>query len=378
MPEDETGSARGPGEPTEGSTRDVLQLPEHVPATSAAYQALERALERMSRFIPRAPNPPALAACLLGIRQSVHGLMSGTVNELAPVDVVHDGWAVRVVQRVRRLFIDEVGHGADHDAHSTVAVLIALDRIERELYGDGSEDIDDLDSVDRAAFELSLEVAHDMRSPLTAILFLLDMLRSGRSGALSPGQAKQLGIIYGAAFGLSQMVSDVVDHARAIDRQALPHPVPFSITDVLNSVRDILLPVIGERELDIVVSSITDDARVGLPDVLHRIVLNLATNAVKFTPAGRVTLAAAAQGGTRVRFSVSDTGPGLSEQTETQLFHAFRHAPTGRHVSFSSSGLGLAISEQLVRALGSELQANSSPGAGTRFEFLLDLPHSSR
>jgi signal transduction histidine kinase len=221
---------------------------------------------------------------------------------------------------------------------------------------------------------LPVEIAHDMRSPLTAILFLLDMLRSGRSGPVTATQSRQLGIAYGAAFGLSQMASDLIDHVRGNERLIESHPVEFSVTEMLHSVRDILAPVFEERGLAMHLVPPADFARVGFPMALHRVLLNLATNAVKFTPAGSVTVSASARGEKLLRFEVADTGKGIPGSVQTQLFRPFRSAAQEGRTVFSSSGLGLSICNDLVTALGGELCVTSEEGMGTTFFFELELP----
>ena len=109
--------------------------------------------------------------------------------------------------------------------------------------------------------ELVVEVAHDLRSPLTSILFLAETLQRGRSGPLTPVQERQLGLIYSAAFGLSTVASDVIELARGGDRLVDLEPIPFSINDIFESVRDIVLPIAEEKGLAVNLQS----PRRGLP-----------------------------------------------------------------------------------------------------------------
>jgi signal transduction histidine kinase len=102
--------------------------------------------------------------------------------------------------------------------------------------------------------------------------------------------------------------------------------------------------------------------------------LNLATNAVKFTETGFVEVAARPLTPTRLEFSVRDSGPGLDAADLETVFQPFRKASAGVRQHFSSSGLGLAICRKLVRALGSDLCVESRPGWGTRFHFAVDVP----
>lgn len=228
--------------------------------------------------------------------------------------------------------------------------------------------------VERDAMELAVEVAHDLRSPLAAILFLVDMLRTGRSGAVTPQQERQLGIVYSAALGLSQLAGDLLDFVRGHERLIDSHPVPFSISGIMHAVRDILQPMAEEKDVRIQLVTPEHDARLGLPHALHRVLLNLATNAIKYASEGEVIVAARQCSATRVEFSVRDFGRGIPAAVVEQLFQPFRTTGRDGTCTFSSTGLGLAICHRLVTGMASELNVATSPEQGTRFWFELELP----
>src|SRR5207245_11219591 len=93
--------------------------------------------------------------------------------------------------------------------------------------------------------------AHELRSPLTSILFLAETLQRGQSGAVSEVQRRQLALIYGAALGLSSVTSDIIELARGGDELVEKEPVAFSVAVALESVRDIVRPIAEERQLAI-------------------------------------------------------------------------------------------------------------------------------
>src|SRR5690606_34479880 len=166
-----------------------------------------------------------------------------------------------------------------------------MERIARALEPDWAQHLADrLSGPD--GLELVVEVAHDLRSPLTSILFLAETLQRGRSGPVNEVQERQLGLIYSAAFGLSAMASDVIELARGGDRLASAEPVPFSVADVIHSVRDIVQPMAEEKGLAVVIHTPDSDFRVGHPGALNRVLLNLTTNALKFTSEGQVEVSA--------------------------------------------------------------------------------------
>ncbi len=223
--------------------------------------------------------------------------------------------------------------------------------------------------------ELVVEVAHDLRSPLTSILFLAETLRGGQSGEINDVQRRQLGIVYSAALGLISVASDMIELARGGNQLMEKEPSPFSVTGMLESVHDIVQPMAEEKGLKVRLLLPDQDQRLGYPVALSRILLNLTSNALKFTDEGFIEITARASASSHVEFSVRDTGRGLNQEAVETLFQPFRRtkARKGGH-AFSGSGLGLMITRRLVEALGSELQLETRADWGTRFFFELKLP----
>lgn len=222
--------------------------------------------------------------------------------------------------------------------------------------------------------DLVVEMAHDLRSPLTSILFLADSLQRGQNGPVNDAQRRALSLMYSAAMALCTTASDVVELARGSTRLVDVRPQPFSITEVLVSVRDMVLPLAHEKGLEVRLVHPVPGRRLGCARALSRALLNLATNAVKYTERGYVEIAARPLDTTRLEFSVQDTGPGIEPEELRTLYQPFRKAPLAARHYFSSAGLGLAICRKLVAAMDSELRVETRPGWGTRFFMELELP----
>ena len=221
------------------------------------------------------------------------------------------------------------------------------------------------------AINAVVEIAHDMRSPLTSILFLVETLRRGRSGPVTTVQERQLGLIYGAALGLNTLACDVIDAVRGGQRLVDGRPIPFSIAEVIMGVCDTVRPISEEKGLPITYVLPSVDGRVGYPGALGRVLLNLTTNALKYTNEGSVTIGATELSETRLSFWVSDTGQGIPANVMSMLFDGFRPSASG--IRFSNAGLGLAICQDFLRAMGTSLQVESTPEQGTRFSFEIEL-----
>jgi signal transduction histidine kinase len=221
---------------------------------------------------------------------------------------------------------------------------------------------------------LLVGIVHDVRSPLTSILFLAETLQRGASGPVTELQHRQLGLIYSAALGLSTLVSDALELARSGTELVDDRPAPLSVTDLLESVRDIVRPMAEEKGLSVRLLGAEPDVRLGHPLALSRALLNLTTNAIKFTERGFVEITALARGPAALEFSVRDSGPGIDPKALAHLYRPLRPSVEPGRLRFSSTGLGLAISQRLVAAMGSELQFETRPGWGTRFFFEVELP----
>src|SRR6266516_6584072 len=217
--------------------------------------------------------------------------------------------------------------------------------------------------------ELLRNVAHDLRSPLTSILFLAEAMQRGQSGAVNDVQRRQLGLIYTAALGLNAVASDIIDVSRS-DQFVEPKAIAFSVEGTFAAVQDIVRPMAEEKQLALRVVPPAMDQRLGHPIALSRVLLNLTTNALKFTDQGYVEIQAKELDATRIEFAVRDSGRGIDPATLSTLFDAMRKV-SGRGRLFSQTGLGLSICRKLVEAMGSELKVETRVAWGTRFSFVL-------
>ena len=325
-----------------------------------------------------APVNPGIYESLSIIGDAIAQVLVGATPELR-------GWPTSApirepVERLRRALLDQASQGGTIRvrADDVLVVLRALERVQETALADSSRRFAEQLSTGNA-LELVVGVAHDMRSPLSSILFLVETLRNAYRGKSTAVEERQLGLVYGAALGLSQLVSDVIELARGCDRLLDREAIPFSISELLNGVLRVVQPIAEEKRLAIYTQLPQVDARVGYPAALSRVMLNLVTNALKFTNEGYVEISLLQQSRTAVEFSVRDTGPGIPEGELATLYQALRkrHRSKGQ-VVLSSSGLGLSICQRLVSAMGGQLQVQTELGRETRFHFVLDLPPAAK
>jgi signal transduction histidine kinase len=295
----------------------------------------------------------------------VAGLRAGD-HEKAPVPPVI---AREYVSTLKVNFLTELATTPGLDANEVVRTLLKLDEAEEAWkMTDRGKFIARLTGADCA--DAVVAIAHDIRSPLGSILLLVDALRRAERGIPNPIRERQLGLIYGAAFGLSTTVSNLIAAARG-DGLVQGQPLPFSISETMHAVSSIVQPMCEEKGIPLGIEFPENDARIGHQSAIQQSLLNLASNALRYTDAGSVAMGCSEISVDHVEFWVEDTGPGIPDEVLERLCYGF--PPEGVKLRFSSAGLGLAIVRTLVEAMGSSLQVDSG-SEGTRFSFVLSLP----
>lgn len=335
---------------------------------SVVWEALSRALERTVADLPAGSEPEAAE-------------LRRRVGEIAPLlpspDLDAAGGPRHVALRPERIdalrarFIQQLmAEPRQIDSRELVRALSAIESLADARAGAMPIQFTTrLASPD--ALRAVVEMAHDMRSPLGSILFLVDTIRRGQSGVVTPVQERQLALIYGAALGLSTLASDVVDAING-DRLVDGEGIPFSISEMILGVCGIVRPLAEEKDLALRTSFPQVDGRLGYPSALSRVLLNLTSNAVRYTERGSVAIGCTELTATRVEFWIEDTGRGIPDNVLAMLFDGFRPAAAG--IRFSSAGLGLAICRNLLEKMGSSLQVKTAMEQGTRFSFQIELP----
>lgn len=216
-------------------------------------------------------------------------------------------------------------------------------------------------------------MSHELRTPLNAIIGYADLLHSGVSGPINETQMTQLSRIRASSFHLLDLIQDVLSFSRI---EAGREELRLGDIDVQQIVRDALTYVEEECRRKGLVASIavpeenlvmiTDPAR------LRQILLNLLTNACKFTESGSVHLAVA-RDREDVTFTVSDTGPGIAQEHLELIFEPFTQVDQSMTRQKGGAGLGLPVSRRLAHLLGGELLVDSVAGRGSTFTLRLPL-----
>jgi signal transduction histidine kinase len=355
--------------PRTSGTSDI-QSPESVSSHSAdtLIEALTVAADKTAVAIAHGTKQTSLE-----VRERLNEVIAWLVASLRPAAQRHSNVppviAREYVSTLKTNFLSELASTSDLNANEVVRTLIRLDEAEEAWKRtDRGKFIARLTGADCA--DAVVAIAHDIRSPLGSILLLVDSLRRAEKSQPNPVRERQLGLIYGAAFGLSTTVSNLIAAARG-DGLVQGKPSPFSVSEVMHSVSDIVQPMCEEKGIPLGMEFPENDARIGFASAIQQSLLNLTSNALRYTDAGSVAMGCSEISGDLVEFWVEDTGPGIPDEVLERLCYGF--PPEGVKLRFSSAGLGLAIVRTLVEAMGSALQVDSGKD-GTRFSFVLSLP----
>ncbi|MBA2685761.1 MAG: HAMP domain-containing histidine kinase [Gemmatimonadaceae bacterium] len=363
----------------EQAAMPVTEIEAHAPALPGALaealaHATARALRELATVAQSAHHDADLRDSIAWVSDAVR---AAAIDEHAEPRTHPPAPAPLALDALRACLLAELRDaGTGVDAGGILRMLGAVERVHQIIEHDDAHRFS-ARLAGPGGLELLVEVGHDLRSPLASILFLAETLRKGQSGDVNTVQERQLGLIYSAAFGLSAVASDVIAFARGGNRLIDPKAEAFSVLAILRAVHDIVLPMAEEKRLAVLLVPPDADFRVGHPGALNRVLLNLTTNALKFTSSGHVEISVTAPSRSRLTFSVRDTGRGIPAQVMSSLFDPFRKRDPGDHV-FSSAGLGLSICRKLVAAMGGTLGVETSEANGTRFFFELELPVVTR
>jgi CheY-like chemotaxis protein len=220
-------------------------------------------------------------------------------------------------------------------------------------------------------------MSHEIRTPLNGVLALTELVLDGE---LTDEQRSYLDKVYSSARSLLSIIDDVLDLSKIEAKKLSLNHHPLDLDDLLASVHDVFTQIAENKGIELTVhrhqslpQRITGDV-----DRIRQILVNLVSNAVKFTEEGRVTLTARPEDGNRrVLFEVDDTGVGIDKADQERIFESFTQANGGFSRRYGGAGLGLSISRQLALRMGGTLTFESDVGRGSRFRLELPLQEAS-
>ncbi len=242
------------------------------------------------------------------------------------------------------------------------------------LYAELDEKADHLRRADELKSKFLSNMSHEFRSPLNSILALSRLLLDHVDGPLSPEQERQVSLVRKAAEDLFELVSDLLDLAKVEAGKIDIRPVDFDVGHLFGGLRGMLRPLLVSPT-----PSLIFEAAEGVPTIqsdeakVSQILRNFISNALKFTEAGEIRVAARMAGDDTVVFSVADTGIGIAPEDQERIFEEFTQIDSPAQRRVRGTGLGLPLTRKLATVLGGWVTVESTLGSGSTFSLALPL-----
>jgi signal transduction histidine kinase/DNA-binding response OmpR family regulator/HPt (histidine-containing phosphotransfer) domain-containing protein len=220
-------------------------------------------------------------------------------------------------------------------------------------------------------------MSHELRTPMNGILGMLQLLQNT---ALTDRQRDYASKSEGSTKTLLSLINHILDFSKVEAGKMTLEDEPFSLEQVLRDLSVVLTASRADKDIEVLFDIDPQLPKVVSGDALrlHQVLLNLCSNAIKFTSKGEVVLGLRQQSVTpsdiEILFSVQDTGIGIAAEHQQAIFSGFSQAEASTTRRFGGTGLGLAISQRIVNLMGGEIHLESAPGLGSTFSFVVKFP----
>ena len=262
---------------------------------------------------------------------------------------------------------DEIGRLSRTFNHMLMIINQKIDELERANLR--------LTQLDILKDEFLANISHELRTPLSGIIGISESLIRGATGKLKSETVHDLSLIASSGRRLSGLVNDILDFSKLKHHDILLNLGPVNMYDAAQLIISISRPLVEKKSLSI--KNTIDPKSVivnGDEGRIQQILLNIISNAIKFTEKGSITISAGDYDRNPGQFevTVSDTGIGIELENQSRIFESFEQADGSITRSHVGTGLGLAITKKIVELHGGTIWVESVPGKGSNFTFTLD------
>ena len=264
----------------------------------------------------------------------------------------------------------------------TLANQAAISLENARLYQEQIETAAQLRELDKLKSQFLANMSHELRTPLNSIIGFSRVIMKGIDGPVTDLQTQDLSAIYNAGQHLLKMINDILDISKVDAGKMEMAFEDINIVDIITSVMSTARGLVKDKSIELV-TAIEDDLPIVYADPtrIRQILLNLLSNAAKFTDEGRISITARKQlsstGQPEIYLSVSDTGIGIAPEDQEKLFEPFVQVDGSPTRATGGTGLGLSITRMLVELHNGEIHLDSSFGEGSTFYFTLPLEEPS-
>lgn len=225
--------------------------------------------------------------------------------------------------------------------------------------------------------EFVANISHEIRTPIYSFIGFAELLLGGGYGELPSDQQKVVNRMLDNARSLLQLINNILDNARLDSGEYRIRSTSGKMTAFVQEIAETCAPLLKDKPVSMHVAC-EEEIPTVVTDwgILRQIAMNLVSNAVKFTPKGRVDILSgydAEQG--RLYFTVRDTGVGVSPEQVSQIFEPFRQLDNSYTRKYAGTGLGLALTKKQIEILGGEIKVESKPNYGSEFAVILPVKY---